>query len=179
VGEPLTRPSAVVIAACVVAAVLGGALAALGATELVGQRRLDREGVSIMARVTDARIASVKSTDSYELRYAFEAPGRRETFTLADGTGRANLWATADGQPEWEQAQQTGAVAVRYLPRDPRVNRLARGHGHPIGDAAAGIGIGAFVAALGLLIGGLEAAKRGGRWRAVVSQVATAIQPRR
>ena len=165
------------VVGCAIGLLIGAGLAAVGVFTYVNQERLGQHGARVTARVTDARHMRQGSRESFELRYAFEVPGRAGTFTLGDELGRADLWSTTDGQTEWETAQDSGQVDVLYLPSDPRINRLVSRHGNPLGDAGAGFLLGLLLAGVCLRIGWLEVTGQGGRWRSLLEQIRRAMRP--
>ena len=166
-----SKPSFLVLAACVIAASGGVWAMQSGWRVYANHARLEKRGVQVTARVTEARTDEFRGATTFELRYAFEVPGNPRTFTLTDETGRENLWATTDGQPEWELAQQTGRVQVLYLPDDPTINRLVTRHGHPLGDPATGVVLGLLLIGMSAGVGWLEASGQGWRWRRLVARM--------
>ena len=174
------EPAAKVIVGCAFGAFVGIALFSYGVAALVNQKRLDERGLTIAARVTEARhmLEIGEGThDSFEVRYAFEVPGHPGTFTATDEFHRSNLWVTTDGRAEWEGAQATGQVQVRYLPDNPRFNRLVTHHGLPIFDCATVIVLGLALLLPCLRIGWLEATGQGGYWRAVLARIRSPHHP--
>ena len=163
------------IVVSLVGLVVGGGMAVMGAIGLVNEKRLDAHGAIVQARVTEARVQRVKASDSFQLRFAFELPGRMDTFTAEDETGRSNLWASVDGRADWEAALNNGRIAVVYLPENPRVNRLVQRHGVPVADVTAALLIGLLIGGSSLLLGWLEATGQGQRWRAVVVRIRAAF----
>ena len=150
------KPAAGVFLGCAIALAVGAVAIWFGGKAFMQQKRLKEYGVRVVATVTDARSLPDGQRESFDVRYAFQVPDRAGTFTLSDVNG-ANLWATTDGQPEWELARATGHVDVLYLPEDPRVNRLIRRNGNPVGDPGAVFIIGVMIAGAALVIAWLEA----------------------
>jgi hypothetical protein len=182
-AEKRQKPSPLVLVACLVGLLGGGGLAVLSTVALTNTMRLQRQGVRTEARVTDARWMRQGSREYFEVRYAFEVPGRPGTFTLGDELtlwfGSSNLWATTDGRGHWDAARETGRVMVQYLPEDPRHNQLVRAHGMPVGDSTVLVFLALMVAAPSVWIGWLEARGQGERWRAIVAAVQAAMRPGR
>ena len=134
--------------------------------EYLNQKHLETRGVPVTARVTDARkMEEDGKGPAFEVQYAFEVPGDPRTFTLGDGTGRENLWATTDGQPEWQLALRTGHVQVIYLTEDPRINRLVTRRGHPLGDPGGVFVLALLILGLCVAVAWLEVTGRGQQWR--------------
>jgi hypothetical protein len=171
------KPAIAVLLGCAAALAVAAAAIWSGAVSFIGQNRLTEHGARVVATVTDTRYLQEQRGDSFEVRYAFQVADRPGTFTLGDGSG-SNLWATTDGQQEWERAQATGHVDVLYLPEDPTVNRLITRRGNPRGDPAAGVVLGIMLAGASLFIGWLEATGRGQRWRTFLAQMRTSMSPR-
>lgn len=164
------KPSIGVLMGCAAALAVAAAAIWFGAASVMDQQRLNEHGVRIAATVTDTRYMQERRGDSFEVRYAFQVADHPGTFTLGDESG-SNLWATTDGQQEWERARSTGHIDVLYLPENPTVNRLITRRGNPIGDPAAGVVLGVMFAGASLFIGWLEATGRGQRWRTFLARM--------
>jgi hypothetical protein len=167
-----------VVVLSVLGVLAGGVLSFVGTAELIGEHDLESKGTTVQARVTDARIMQ-GSGESFELRYAFTVAGRTETFTGEDELGRTNLWATIDDRTQWQAALDTQSIAVLYLPRNPRVNRVIRRHGAPVGDSATVLLFGLVLGALFLRVGWLEVSGRGDLWRDVLKRIGDVATARR
>jgi hypothetical protein len=166
-----SKPSLFVLAACTIGAIGGVVAMRFAASVYANHDRLEKRGVQVTARVTEARKDEIRGAPSFEIRYAFEVAGNPRTFTLTDETGREDLWATTDGQPEWELAQQTGRVQALYLPDDPTINRLVTRRGHPLGDPVGVLVLGLLLLGMSAGVGWLEASGQGWRWRRLVARM--------
>jgi hypothetical protein len=134
----------------------GGAVTWLGVMGVRNELALRNHAAVADAKVTDASISDrqrngVTVSTDYEVRYAFQVPGRSETFTAADETGRSDLWATLTNKADWEHVRAAGTLQVVYLPADPHVNRPVLAGAAPLGDAFAGLGLGAALGLTGLI----------------------------
>lgn len=137
------------VAGCAFLLALGGALLWLGVVTASDEAALERDGVAAEADVHDWRLFTRPGETGYELRYHFAVPGDPVRYTPGDRLGRRDLWIKV--VPEaWEESRQSGRLAVRYLPADPRVNRPVVGAGNPRREAIVGIVLGVVMFALGL-----------------------------
>lgn len=78
-------------------------------------RELDRDGVDVVAEVVDAR--ALGSEDDPEWWLAFELPDEVEK--------REVRWPARVDEQTWRQASESGEIAVRVLPEDPRAHTVA------------------------------------------------------
>jgi len=128
-------------------ALVGVAILALGAREIVRDARLGAGASRTAARVTASATRRTRAGTDYQLRYAFDVRGT--TYRFTDATGRDDLWADVPAD-EWIDARARHTLAVRFVPDDPSINAPASAT-RRTGDHVAGIVLGAVIALFALI----------------------------
>ena len=147
-SRPAMQPA--ILFVCGVVCVLGGVpITGLAVMDLGPELELRTTGTEVVATVTDSRtMRSRRTGTSYQLRYRFKHKGK--VYTHSDATGRKNLWSSLP-EEGWRKAVKQKKVPVLMLPRSPGHSRLVSAS-LPLGDKLAGLGLGLFVALLGVVL---------------------------
>ena len=97
----------------------------LGISSIYDELELRNKGIIVNAVVIDLHIENNNNELKYEVKYQFSTDGGYTWYSCSDRTGRRNLWCSVT-EDQWQIAQSTRQVEVKYLPGKPWINRLVR-----------------------------------------------------
>lgn len=127
-----------------VALVVVALLVNLPLAHLAWQRwELSRDGVEVIAEVTDTNVLRATSDPHYVVRFRLPE----------DVDPQRRTWPAEVGHAAWRDAEDNGEIGVRVLPGKPSVQRVDGAHASPVGYVVIGV-VDAIVLLLGLLLWG-------------------------